>query len=131
MAFDLKIQKSIVRITFKGFVDSRDLESLDELISKIEAEREVTPDRLSDLSFIKGVKLTCTALEEFTDKRRQAILKNRVKSAIVVPRLLQYGIARMYQTLNDNPKIHSRIFTDKSRALKWLTSGKSSGTDAA
>ncbi len=131
MAFDLKVENGVVRVTFEGYLDSKDLERLDEIVSGMEAEYDVSPDRISDLSSIEGVHLDCAAMEFFADRRRHAPLKNRVKSAIVVPRPLQYGIARMFQTLNDNPNINSQIFTDRERALNWLATGKGSGADAA
>ena len=30
------------------------------------------------------------------------------------------GIARMFQTLNDNPQISIRIFTNAAEAMSWL-----------
>jgi hypothetical protein len=59
-------------------------------------------------------------MEAVASRRRKAPLKNKVKSAIVAPRLDQFGFARMFATLNDNPNIEIQIFNDRDRALEWL-----------
>jgi hypothetical protein len=33
---------------------------------------------------------------------------------------VQYGFARMFQTLNDNPRIEIEIFGDCESAQRWL-----------
>jgi hypothetical protein len=33
---------------------------------------------------------------------------------------VQYGIARMFQSLNNNPWITIQIFEDRPSAMKWL-----------
>lgn len=56
--------------------------------------------------------------------RRAAPLKNAVKSAIVAPQPIQYGFARMFQTLNDNPRINLQVFSDRASAMEWLVAGR-------
>jgi len=48
-------------------------------------------------------------------------LKNYIKSAIVANNPSQFGFARMFQTLNDNPQIEIRIFPAAESAMEWLT----------
>ncbi|HEX2854014.1 MAG TPA: hypothetical protein VHO24_12310 [Opitutaceae bacterium] len=80
----------------------------------------VSPDRITDMSRVSGITLDFTAMEAFAAKRRNAPLKNRVKSAIVAPQPLQFGFARMYQTLNENRDIVIELFRDEASALQWL-----------
>lgn len=42
---------------------------------------------------------------------------NDFKSAIIVSTPVQRGMARMFQSLNDNPRITIRIFDDEAAAL--------------
>jgi hypothetical protein len=129
MAFDLKIENGIVEVTFHGTFTSKDLERLADEAERIEAEFEVTPDRIVDLSQSEGMDLDYTVMEVFADRRRRAPLKNKVKSAIVASRPMQYGFALMFLSINDNPKIKLQIFTERSRALWWLSMPKESEGD--
>ncbi len=131
MAFDLKIENGIVDVKFHGTFTSIDLERLADEAEKIEAEFEVTPDRIVDLSPTEAMDLEYKVMEDFAGRRRRAPLKNRVKSAIVAARPMQYGFALMFQSINDNPKIKLQIFTDREKALRWLNLLKGSDGDAA
>ncbi len=102
-----------------------------DLLKKIETEARVSPDRMADLSLIEGISLNFSAITNYAAARRTAPLKNKVKAAIVAPHPLQYGFARMFQTLNDNPDIIMEIFTDKNSGLAWISAGKSGDNDAA
>lgn len=91
---------------------------------------KVSPDRVADLSTVEGVSLNFSAITNYAAARRTAPLKNKVKAAIVAPHPLQYGFARMFQTLNDNPDINMEIFTDTDSGLAWISAGKSGDNDA-
>jgi hypothetical protein len=45
-----------------------------------------------------------------------------IRSAFVAPRPIQFGFARMFQTLNDNPKIELHIVNTMDEALLWIAS---------
>lgn len=53
----------------------------------------------------------------------QTPLKNRVKSAIVAQRPVDYGMARMFEMLIQNPQIEVRVFRDGESARQWLAVG--------
>jgi hypothetical protein len=123
MAFELKIEAGIAWIRFHGQLTSADLVGGAEGLAKMETEAEVAPDRISDLSSIDGLTLDFAAVEACASLRRSAPLKNLVKSAIIAPTPVQFGFARMFQTLNTNPKVTVRIFTDAESALAWFATG--------
>ena len=120
MAFDLKIKDGIIQATFRERLTSTDLRRLADAVGKIEEEYKVSPDRIADLSATEGVDIDYAAMEAFAERRRNAPLRNNVKSAIVTAKSIQFGFARMYQTLNENPKINLKIFTDSKSAYEWL-----------
>ncbi len=126
MALDSKIAEGIVYLTFRGYVTAEDIRDMVDLLAKIETEARVSPDRIADLSAIEGMSLNFSAIVDYSVMRRKAPLKNKVKAAIVAPHPLQYGFARMFQTLNDNPDINMEIFTDKNSGLAWISAGKGS-----
>jgi len=124
VAFDSKMAQGIVCLTFRGYVMAEDIRDMVDLLTKIETEARVSPDRIVDLSAIAGISLNFSAITNYAAARRTAPLKNEVKAAIVAPHPLQYGFARMFQTLNDNPDINMEIFTDKDSGLTWISAGK-------
>jgi len=131
VAFDSKIAQGIVYLTFHGYVTAEDIRDMVDLLAKIETEAEVSPDRMADLSAIEGISLNFSAILDYSANRRKALLRNKVKAAIVAPHPLQYGFARMFQTLNDNPDINMEIFADKDSGLAWISAGKGSADDMA
>jgi hypothetical protein len=126
VAFDSKIAQGIVYLTFRGYVTAEDIRDMVDLLTKIETEAKVSPDRIADLSAIEGISLSFTAITDYSANRRKAPLRNKVKAAIVAPHPLQYEFARMFQTLNDNPDINMEIFTDKDSGLAWISASKGS-----
>lgn len=126
MAFDSKIAEGIVYLTFRGYVTAEDIRDMVDLLAKIETEARVSPDRMADLTAIEGMSLNFSAIIDYSVMRRKAPLKNKVKAAIVAPHPLQYGFARMFQTLNDNPDINMEIFTNKNSGLAWISADKGS-----
>lgn len=124
MAFDVKIVDGIICLTFNGSLNSDDLWRVTDLYGKIESQAEVTPDRMADISLVDKVELDFGAVEAVAAIRQVAPLKNKVKSAIIAPKPVLYGFARMFQTLNDNPKITLELFRDKESCWAWLTADK-------
>jgi len=127
MPLELKIENNIIHVMLQGRVNSADLERLGDVVEKAEAEHEVPPNRIIDFSSAEGIDLPSSALEALAERRRNASPRNPVKSAIVAPSALPYGLSRMYQTLAENPKINLQIFTDRNLALQWLSSGTGTG----
>jgi hypothetical protein len=123
VAFDSKIAQRIVYLTFRGCVTAEDLRDMADLFAKIETEARVSPDRMVDLSAIEGLNLNFSAIMNYAAARRNAPLQNTVKAAIVAPQTLQYGFARMFQTLNVNPDISMEIFIDQASGLAWIAAG--------
>jgi hypothetical protein len=126
VAFDSKIAQGIVHLTFRAHVTAEDIRDMVDLLAKIETEARVSPDRIADLSAIEGISLNFSAIIDYAVMRRKAPLKNKVKAAIVAPHPLQYGLARMFQTLNDNPDIDIEIFTDRNCGLAWISASQGS-----
>ena len=61
------------------------------------------------------------------ERRAQRAITAPTRSALVAKRPVHYGFARMFQMLNDNPRIQIRIFaTAEARPLVDLVFG---GTD--
>jgi hypothetical protein len=120
MAHELQYANGLIRFSLFGTVTLEDLLSAGEEARRIEAEAPVSPPRITDMSRVDDLDLDYWRMEEFAARRRIAPLKNKVRSAIVAPSQVQFGFARMFQTLNDNPLIEIRIFSEQAAAELWL-----------
>jgi len=69
---------------------------------------------------VTEVKVAYPEVKAHANRRRVIPFPNDFKSAIVVGTPVQQGMARMFQTLNDNAQITIAIFGDDASALEWL-----------
>jgi hypothetical protein len=108
----------IVILTLTGALTDADLLGLREVIEKIPG---MTSDMslLFDLRFASGLKITTEGV------RRMATgplaFPPGVRRAVVVPSLLGFGLARMYEALRGEGA--PRVFKDYDDAYQWLKSG--------
>jgi hypothetical protein len=120
MAIHFQLRDGLVELTFQGKIIAADFQQVLEKLQELEARMEVTPDRITDMSEGDLSALDSRVVTGIAAKRQQAKLKNNVKSAILAPGLEQFGLARMFQTCNQNPAIAIRIFKDSASAYHWL-----------
>jgi hypothetical protein len=121
MSLEIHHETDLVRVVLKGSLTEADLIALAKEAEETERNAGVSPNRLTDGSAVSEIAITFNQMQAFASRRRVATLKNRMRSAIVAPGPLRYGFARMFQTLNDNPKIEISIFGDVAAARRWLT----------
>jgi hypothetical protein len=57
-------------------------------------------------------------------KRTQRQIPSPIRSAIVAAKPVHYGFARMFQMLNDNPRVLIRIFGTLPEAQQWLRASR-------
>jgi hypothetical protein len=113
-------QGEFIVIRMSGSVSLPELLEHAEAIAVIEANQPVTPHRIAILPSGLVCDLSFAELHAFAAKRRVAPLKNPVKSAIVAGDAVQFGFARMYQSLNEHPRLQVEIFQSEPVALAWL-----------
>jgi hypothetical protein len=108
----------IVILTLTGELSDTDLLGLRELVEKIPG---VTSDMslLFDLRFASGLKITTEGVRRMATS--PLALPPGVRRAVVVPTLLGFGLARMYETLRGEGA--PRVFKDYDDAYQWLKSG--------
>jgi hypothetical protein len=130
MPIHLQIRDGMLEAACQGKLTASDLKRLKVTLRDIEARLEVTPDRVSDLTEADVSDLDSQDLVLFAEYRRSAILKNKVKSAVIVTKgSVQYGLARMFMAHNQNPDIEIKIFYDSAGAYDWLGRGTKSSTN--
>jgi len=120
MAIKCQLCDGLLHTTLQGRITTEDFRQALEINRDIETRLEITPDRITDLSAADASGLNTSQVMDIAIARRQARLKNKVKSAFVAPKPEQFGLARVFQTYNDNPAIEIMVFKDAASAYKWL-----------
>ncbi|MEO7911135.1 MAG: hypothetical protein ABIV47_15940 [Roseiflexaceae bacterium] len=120
MPYRLTIEPGYLRITLVGQVVNQDLQSLADQLQALERELVVTPHRLTDLSAVVEPHLTYPDIRALVERRKTQLLANPIKSALVAPRPINVGFARMFQILNEHPQIDIQIFSTVEAAQDWL-----------
>ena len=120
MPIIIQMRDNVIKATFRGKLFGEDFRQVARELRDIEARLDVSPDRISDLSEGDLSELAASDIVAFADNRAFANLKNKVKSAIIAPDPVQFGIARMCMGHNRNPDIEMQVFKDKAKAYEWI-----------
>ena len=115
----LYMKDGILRIEFEGLVVRADWKSMLEQARLFE-QGAVIPHRLTDTSRVDNLEHGYYDFVDLIAARAKEGFGNPFKSAIVAPQPIQYGCARMFKTLNNNPQIVIEIFNGVEEALHWL-----------
>jgi hypothetical protein len=122
MPYTITIEPTFLRAVLSGAITGRELQLLADEVEAIEGRRTVTPHRLTDLRALTAPYPTYPDVRALAERRKAQTLANAVKSAIVVPRPINLGFARMFQILNEHPQIEIEIFSTVEAAEAWLCS---------
>ncbi|GLC25143.1 hypothetical protein [Roseisolibacter agri] len=120
MGFEVRLEGPLLRMRFFDALTHADLAGLAEEMLACEARLPVTPSRLSSLTEVTHVEVGFSEMLAFVERRRAVGPRQPIRSALVVTEAVQFGIARMFQTLNDHPLVTVCIFHDEAAALAWL-----------
>lgn len=119
MPFSMSSAGGVLRITLSGTLTPEELGRLADALVEAEGAAAVCPDRVTDLTGLTRFEVGFDDMFEMARRRRERPPANPIRSAIVACTPVQLGFARMFQTLNDHPRITLRIFSDLDGALAW------------
>lgn len=122
MPFAIAVEPGLIRVTLSGALTGDDLRGIAVAADDIEGASSPVAPRITDMTGVTEFKIAYPDVQTLAQHRRGIQFPNTFKSAIVVSGPSQMGIARMFQTLNDNPQITIEIFTESSAALAWVRS---------
>ena len=120
MAIEVRMVEEYLHIRLHGTLTSEDLLDLSDRIHAVEEAQSVPPSRITDMTDLVRLEIAFPEIHALAERRRARELRAPIRSAIVTASKVQYGIARMFQTLNDHPLITIEIFHDRNAALDWL-----------
>ena len=117
---EVTLRNGIVHIKAASKIAWQDVASMGRSVRAFEEQLPTAPDRILDLSDCTGVDLDFTEVGRFAEMRSRIQLANPVRLAVIAPSDLNFGVARMFQTLVSNPMIEFRIFRAPAEAMAWI-----------
>jgi len=120
MAYDMTLESGIIRVVLTVAVTPEDLTGIMRDADAIEKDMDPVLPRITTMPAGTDIQVGYKEVKAFAWHRREIRFPNVFRSALVVSAPVQRGIARMFQTLNDNPQIVIEIFDDEAAALAWL-----------
>ena len=127
MTIEAEFTEGLLVIRGAGTVTASDLREMPALTTAFDASRAVTPNRLIDLTAVEEFAVGFAEMLAAVRERRDAALSGPTRTAFLTANAVQYGMARMFQSLNDNAHITVEIFGDRTAALAWLRPPPTSG----
>ena len=123
MAYQISFDGPLLVIRFFGALGPADLDAAADEVFAIEDGGRNTPPRLCDLRDVAEANIAYADMARLAERTRSRPLAADVRSAIVVAQPVQLGFARMFQILNEHPRVTVRIFDDETAARTWLAGG--------
>jgi hypothetical protein len=123
MPFEISDEGNFHSARLFGVLDRADLNALIEEVERLE-DQGLLADRLTDLTALDRIDVGFEEVFALAMKRGERKVLTPIRSALVANRPVQFGFARMFQMLNDNPRIQIRIFGNLEEAQRWLHSSR-------
>lgn len=120
MPFELTTHGDILLARVFGVFTAAELDRVATEAEIAEASHPVSLDRITDLTFVERFEVGFREIYYFAIRRSEQRFTRVVKSAVLVQEPVQYGMARMYQSLNVNPQIELRILRSQTEAEAWF-----------
>ena len=120
MPFQLTTPGAILFARAFGVFTASQLDRLADEAEIVEASRLVALDRITDLTAVTRFEVGFREIYYFAVRRSAQRFSRVVKSAIVVQDPVQFGMARIYELLNENPQISVRVLQSVREAQEWF-----------
>jgi hypothetical protein len=121
MSYSIDTTTKFIRVIYEGTLDNNDIQGVlrDGLLTDGKELKLI--NRIEDMRKLKGTKIGFDELMGLTENLRTIQLPHIVKSAILTSNTLQYGMARMFQTILEHPQMKVKIFSNEEEAYTWLS----------
>ncbi len=124
MPFEIRDEGRLYFVRLSGVLDRADLNAVTSEIERLEDE-EPAKDRVTDFTAVDRIDVGFEEVFALAMRRAQRSVTAPVRSALVARKPVHFGFARMFQMLNDNPRIQIRIFGAADEAAEWLNERRS------
>lgn len=120
MPFELTTPDAVLFARVFGVFTAPELNRLAWEAEVAEAEHPASLDRVTDLTAVERFEVGLLDIYYFAVRRSRQRFSRVVKSAIVTREPEQFGVARAYEAVNENPQIRIRILRSLTEAKEWL-----------
>jgi hypothetical protein len=120
MSFELTTPGSVLFARVFGVFSAPELDHLASMAEIAEASHPASLDRITDLTAVERFEVGFREIYYFAIRRSAQRFSRVVKSAIIVRDPVQFGIAHLYEVLNENPQIQIRILRSVTEATEWF-----------
>jgi hypothetical protein len=121
MAYSIDRSTKIVRVVYTGTLTNKDILGVlnDSLV--VFGKESSPPNRIEDMRDVNAISIGFSELLNLADEVKKLQLPHVVKSAILTGNSVQYGVARIFQTLLDHPRSKIGVFSSEEDANNWLS----------
>jgi hypothetical protein len=123
MPFEIRDEGHFYSVRLFGVLDREDLTAVTMEIERLEDEGP-PKDRLTDFTALDRIDVGFEEVFALAMRRALREVAAPIKSALIANRPVQFGFARMFEMLNDNPRIQIRIFGSREEGEQWLQSSR-------
>ena len=123
MPFEIRDEGSYYFAHLSGVLDRADLNAVTAEIERLE-DKGPPKDRVTDFTAIDRIDVGFEEVFALAERRAQRTITAPIRSALVAKKPVHFGFARMFQMLNDNPRIQIRIFGTAEEAVEWLSGAR-------
>ena len=120
MPFEIRDEGNYYCIRLSGVLDRADLGAVTAEVERLE-DTGPPKDRVTDFTAVERIDVGFEEVFALALRRAQRTVTAPIRSALVAKKPVHFGFARMFQMLNDNPRIQIRIFGTAAEAVQWLT----------
>ena len=103
-----------------GLVTETDLDRIASDVEVLEDSLPTPMDWITDITAVERFDVGFPAVNILASRRLAQRFSRTIKSAIIVQEPVQFGLARMFQTLSENSQIEVEIFHSMAEARDWI-----------
>jgi hypothetical protein len=118
MPYSIEKIPGLIKVTYWGTLNKEDV--LGVIDHSFNGKVTDNSDRIEDMRNLHSVQTGYADLIEVTKQLHGLQLPRTVKTALLTSNALQYGVARMFQSILDHPQMKLEIFTNEKEAMNWL-----------
>jgi hypothetical protein len=124
MPFELTTPGAVMFARVFGVFTAPELNHMATEAEIAEASHPVSLDRITDLTAVERFEVGFREIFNFALRRSAQRFSRVVKSAIIVQEPVQFGMARIYEGVNENPQIQVRVLRSVTEATEWFADPK-------
>jgi hypothetical protein len=122
MPYSIHSDMQLIRVKYGGTLDNNDIQGVLKESLKNDLQELTLVNRIEDMRELQGIKIGFRELMDFSKNLGTIQLPKTIKTAILTGNPLQYGIARMFQTILEHPQMVIQVFSDEKEAMNWVSS---------